>query len=160
MPPAPPAPQSNASYKEGPVPLWAPYYNAPLGEAVRRFFKKYATFTGRASRAEYWWWALVAAVIGIVGEILLVATGAGMVNSDGTVNSISPGYVIVAIVFSLYGLATIIPTLALIVRRLHDGNYAGWFIFLGLIPFVGGIILLVFVLLPPKPEGARFDIAA
>ncbi|WP_367379178.1 DUF805 domain-containing protein [Subtercola boreus] len=47
--------------------------------------------------------------------------------------------------------------MALVVRRLHDTDKAGWFILLGLIPLVGGIILLVFVLLPGVPQGARFD---
>lgn len=47
--------------------------------------------------------------------------------------------------------------MALVVRRLHDANYSGWMALLGLIPLVGGIILLVFVLTGSKPEGQRFD---
>ena len=49
------------------------------------------------------------------------------------------------------------PSLAVLVRRLHDANFSGFFVFIGLIPFVGGIILLVLTILPSKPEGARFD---
>lgn len=52
------------------------------------------------------------------------------------------------------------PSLALTVRRLHDVNMSGWMVLLGLIPFFGGIVLLVFMLLPPKPEGTRFDVPA
>ncbi|MET3176661.1 UNVERIFIED_ORG: uncharacterized membrane protein YhaH (DUF805 family) [Arthrobacter sp. UYCu721] len=51
----------------------------------------------------------------------------------------------------------IVPSLALTVRRLHDVNQSGWLILLGLIPFLGAIALLVFVLLPSNPEGQRFD---
>ena len=50
------------------------------------------------------------------------------------------------------------PSLALTVRRLHDVNMSGWMVLLGLIPFVGGLIVLIFTLLPSKPEGQRFDV--
>jgi uncharacterized membrane protein YhaH (DUF805 family) len=56
-----------------------------------------------------------------------------------------------------WALATLVPGLALVVRRLHDANYSGWMALLGLIPLAGGIILLVFVLTGPKPMGQRFD---
>ena len=59
--------------------------------------------------------------------------------------------------YTLWGLATFIPWLALSWRRLHDTNRPGPWWFLWLIPIVGQIILLVFFLQPPKPEGARFD---
>lgn len=142
-------------------PLWAPYYGAPFKDAVQRVFKKYATFSGRASRAEYWWWALVGAIVGIVLNIL---TGVGMVtttNADGYA-TLTPGPLSVVgyILLVVWGLGVIVPSLALTVRRLHDANFSGWMILLGLIPFVGGLILLVLTLLPPKPEGQRFDQAA
>ena len=46
-------------WQGGEPPLWAPYYGAPFPAAVKRFFAKYATFSGRASRSEYWWWVPV-----------------------------------------------------------------------------------------------------
>jgi uncharacterized membrane protein YhaH (DUF805 family) len=55
----------------------------------------------------------------------------------------------------IWALATIVPSLALTVRRLHDSNKSGWMILLGLIPFAGPIIVVVFTLLGPDP--ARFD---
>jgi uncharacterized membrane protein YhaH (DUF805 family) len=143
------------------VPLWAPYYGAPLPEAVRRFWRKYAVFTGRASRSEYWWWVLVAGVIGIVLEIVL-AIGAGTsasVSSDGTVTpSPTALFGIVLGIIALWGLATIVPSLALLARRLHDANLSALFILIGLVPFLGGIALLVMVILPSSPEGVRFDV--
>jgi uncharacterized membrane protein YhaH (DUF805 family) len=137
----------------GSVPLSQPYYGASIGEAFRRFWSKYATFSGRASRSEYWWWALIAVIVTIVLEILGAAGGA---SSNGS----GPGAVaVIAAVFGIvWGLATIIPTLALLARRLHDANYSGWFMLLALIPFVGGIIVLVFSLLPSNPAGQRFDL--
>jgi len=139
----------------GEPPLWAPYYGAPLPAAVRRFFKKYATFSGRASRSEYWWWLLVAVVVGI---IINVITGAGgtTVAADGTPVP-GPGATVGLILAIVWGLATIVPSLALTARRLHDVNLSGWFVLLGIVPFLGAIALLVLTILPSKPEGQRFD---
>lgn len=142
------APQSTAS-----APLDQPLYGASFGDAIRRFFKKYADFTGRASRSEYWWFFLFASLIGIVYGILL--------STLGSIGNGGSGYGPIAwtliIVYSLWGLAILVPSLALIWRRLHDANLAGPFFFLGFIPLVGWIILLVFYLMPSKPEGVRFD---
>ncbi|RFA22528.1 DUF805 domain-containing protein [Subtercola boreus] len=158
MPPPPPLPSNQASTNPGgPVPLWAPYYNAPIGVAVRRFFTKYATFSGRASRAEFWWWYLVSVVISIVLNIIYSAAGGNRMNADGSMQSMSGGAIVVSIVILIVGLALLIPSLALAVRRLHDTDHSGWWIFIGLIPLVGAIILLVFYLTGPKPAGARFD---
>jgi uncharacterized membrane protein YhaH (DUF805 family) len=140
------------------VPLSAPYYGAPFGVAFSRFWKKYATFSGRASRAEYWWWALVEAIVGIILEVIGIASGAvGASTSANGMMAPGPGFGIFFAIAGLWTLATIVPSLALIWRRLHDTNRSGGFYFLGLIPFVGGIIVLVFTLLPPDPGGARFD---
>ncbi|MFE4543369.1 DUF805 domain-containing protein [Arthrobacter sp. NPDC056727] len=153
-------PQQQA-YQAGPgePPLWAPYYGAPFPVAVRRFFKKYATFTGRASRSEYWWWVLVAVVVGIIINIISAAGGApgATVTADGTPVP-GPGGVVGLILAIIWGLATIVPSLALTARRLHDVNLSGWFVLLGLVPFLGAIALLVLTVLPSKPEGQRFDV--
>ena len=68
--PAPPA-QSGA----GETPLWAPLYGASLPQAFQRFFKKYADFSGRASRSEYWWWYLVSFLVTVALELLSLALG-------------------------------------------------------------------------------------
>ncbi len=63
-------------------------------------------------------------------------------------------------VFVLWGvwvLATIVPSIAVLARRLHDGDSSAVWILIGLIPLVGGIILLVLALRAPNPAGARFD---
>ncbi|MEY9952463.1 DUF805 domain-containing protein [Leifsonia sp. EB34] len=141
-------PQTPAS-----APLDQPLYGASFGEAIRRFFKKYSDFTGRASRSEFWWWYLFAVVIAIVFSILIATLG--------TVGNGGRGYGpigwILIVAYIVWVVAILVPSIALIWRRLHDANLPGPFFFLGFIPFVGGIILLVLYLLPSKPEGARFD---
>lgn len=140
------------------APLSAPLYGATLGQAVTRFFKKYATFSGRASRSEFWWFFLVNFVVGgVLYGIALAAGAIGFsVDANGQLQQ-ATGPFIAALPYILWVLATIVPWLALAWRRLHDTNKSGAFYFLGLIPFVGGIIVLIFFLLPSDPAGARFD---
>ncbi|MET4144312.1 DUF805 domain-containing protein [Arthrobacter sp. UYCo732] len=149
--PQPSATQQN--FQGGEPPLWAPYYGAPLPVAVKRFFKKYTAFSGRASRSEYWWWTLVSGIIGIVLNIII---GAGTSGSSS-----APSYgpiAIFGIVLALvWVLATIVPSLAVSVRRLHDGNFSGWLLLLHLVPFLGSIAVLVMMILPSNPAGQRFD---
>ncbi|WP_380176716.1 DUF805 domain-containing protein [Kineococcus sp. DHX-1] len=104
-------------------------------EAVTSVFRNYANFSGRARRAEYWWYTLALAILGFVyGVISGVADGSG---ASGLAN-------VLTILFGLVYLAIIVPTIAVTVRRLHDTGKSGFFWFIGLIPFVGGIILIVF----------------
>jgi uncharacterized membrane protein YhaH (DUF805 family) len=135
-------------------PLDKPYYGATIGIAARRFFKKYATFSGRASRSEYWWWTLIAVLVSFVLNIISFAVGGGGV---GTREDMTPGATVVTIIAGFWVLATIVPSLALIWRRLHDTNRSGAWYLLILIPLVGAIILLVFFVGESKPEGQRFD---
>lgn len=145
----------------GPVPLWAPLYGASLPEAVSRFFKKYATFSGRASRSEYWWWTLVSVIVSIVLNVIMVVGGSAgaKLGPNGTTVP-GPGYVVGLILAAIWFLAFIIPSLALCVRRLHDTNFSGWMYLLALFPIVGPILISIFMMLPPKPEGQRFDVPA
>jgi uncharacterized membrane protein YhaH (DUF805 family) len=104
-----------------------------FGEAVRVCFGKYADFTGRATRPEFWWFALFTLLVGVGASILLAIgfrAGAGAA-------------VFVAVVIALCYLALLLPYLAVMVRRLHDTSRSGWWWFISLIPFVGGIVLLV-----------------
>ncbi|MCU1526920.1 MAG: hypothetical protein JWP75_683 [Frondihabitans sp.] len=152
--PPPPAYQAPAEQPQGEPPIWAPYYGITFVPAIRRALSKYADFTGRASRSEFWWWYLGIAIVGIVLDILAgIVAGIGRSASGAP----GPGYFVFTIILVLFGLAIIVPQLAVTWRRLHDGNFAGPFFFLSLIPFVGGIIVLVLLILPSKPEGQRFD---
>jgi uncharacterized membrane protein YhaH (DUF805 family) len=153
-----PQQQSQQTSQGGEPPLWAPYYGAPFPVAVKRFFKKYATFSGRASRSEYWWWTLVAIVVSIVLNIIISAGApATTASSLGSGPANGPGATFGYILLAIWGLATLVPSLALSVRRLHDGNFSGWLVLLILVPFLGAIALLVFMILPSNPAGQRFD---
>jgi uncharacterized membrane protein YhaH (DUF805 family) len=135
-----------------PVPLDQPYYGASFGIAVGRFFAKYATFSGRASRSEFWWWFLanfiVSGVLSGIGNI-----GGGAVTPHGP----TVLYVVVNAVLGVWVLATLVPNLALAWRRLHDTNRSGAWWLLTLIPIVGWIIVIVFQASRSVPAGARFD---
>ena len=155
----PQQPQQTQPYgaQAGEPPLWAPYYGAPIGAAIQRFFKKYAAFSGRASRSEYWWVALALGVIGLVLQILTGILGAAGSTTTSTGTAPGPGAFVGLILIFVFYLAVLIPSIALLVRRLHDGNFSGWIALLGLVPFVGGLAILVFALLPSNPAGQRFD---
>ena len=88
--------------------------------------KKYAEFSGRARRTEFWMFALFN---------VLIAIGLGVV--DGVIGS--PG-----ILGMLYGLGVLIPGLAVSIRRLHDTNRSGWWLLIALVPLIGAIALLIF----------------
>ena len=94
-----------------------PAYGCNLGEAIVRFFKKYAVFKGRASRSEFWWWFLtytvVTFVLSLVFRTLRNLTDSGVIATVG--DSFS----------SIWGLVVLVPTIALGVRRLHDINMRG-----------------------------------
>ena len=105
-----PSHQQYAQPRGGETPLWAPLYGATLPQPVQRFFKKYATFSGRASRSEYWWWVLVSAGVSIVLQIIMYGAGAAGGQSDVYGNTtVGPGMGVLV----LWGLATIVPSLAL-----------------------------------------------
>ena len=103
-----------------------------FSEAVRAVLNKYATFEGRARRAEYWYFVLLTTVLSIAAQII------GAAGRDGGLVTL-----LLLGVLALVSLALIIPGLAVSVRRLHDTGRSGWFLLLGLIPVVGGILLLV-----------------
>jgi uncharacterized membrane protein YhaH (DUF805 family) len=138
------------------VPLSQPLYGASFGQAVQRYFAKYATTSGRASRSEYWWATLAVGLVNLVLGILLVALRGVSANPDGSANFTPLGIVIV-VVWIVFELAVIIPHIAISVRRLHDANLSGYLYLLVLIPSLGGLIVFIFALLPTNPAGARFD---
>lgn len=105
-------------------------------DAVKMFFARYTDFQGRSRRSEYWWVALFNVIVFGVLAILLVTLG-GFNAETGAMGPL--GYVVFGIM-GLYGLAVIIPSIALFVRRLHDINQTGW-IYLGL--FIAGFIPLI-----------------
>ena len=106
-------------------PLELPHYGISFGGAIARGFKKYATFAGRASRSEYWWWTLFTFLIYLVLGLLAFAVGTATSRDGGR----TPGLLAIPliVVFAVFFLGIIVPTLALTVRRLHDAGYSGLF---------------------------------
>lgn len=95
--------------------------------------KKYAVFSGRARRMEYWMFVLfnfiIAVVLGIVEGILG-----------------SP-----AILSTIYTLAVLIPSIAVSMRRLHDIGRTGWWLLIAFVPLIGAVVLIVFMVLDSQP---------
>ncbi|WP_235835662.1 DUF805 domain-containing protein [Arthrobacter sp. GN70] len=75
-------------------------------------------------------------------------------------SAVLPSVVLFGTFIMLWNVVTFLPGLALLVRRLHDGNFSSWLVFLRLVPFLGGIALLVLALQPSNPKGHRFDLRA
>ena len=150
--------QQAAFAPTGEVPLWAPHYGASLPVAVRRFFKKYATFSGRASRSEYWWFTLANVIV--ITVLYIVAGIAAATSSTTDVNGspmAGPGFFVVGALIMVWALAIFVPSLALTVRRLHDGNFSGWLILLNFVPFLGALGVFILTLMPANPAGQVYD---
>jgi len=111
-----------------------------------KVLKQYADFNGRARRTEFWMFTLFSAIASIVLALIDTLIGTASVYGSGSAYTFSPG-----LLQGLYALAVLIPSLAVTVRRLHDTDRTGWWVLIGLVPFVGGIVLLVFMCL----EGTR-----
>lgn len=109
--------------------------------SVRTCFQKFATFEGRASRSEYWWFVL----FNILGNFVL--SGADRILFSASENGV---------LAPLFGLGMILPSLAVAIRRLHDCDKSGWLFLLVLIPLVGWIILLYFYIQPGSETRNRF----
>lgn len=100
-------------------------------QAVRNVFSNYATFNGRARRAEYWWWILFVILAALIVGILDSALFGGMhtMRDNGPLSAI-------------LSVALLLPGLAVGSRRLHDIDRSGWWLLIGLIPLVGTILLI------------------
>ncbi len=94
--------------------------------------KKYAVFSGRARRTEYWMFYLFYIIFAVV--LFIIDNILGIGGEDGGLLS------------GLFVLAMVIPSIAVTFRRLHDTDRSGWWLLIGLVPLIGGIILLIFTL--------------
>ncbi len=100
--------------------------------------KKYAVFSGRARRKEYWMFFLIYVLIAIVLGLI-----EGMLGDRSFLSA-------------LLGIALFVPSLAVTMRRLHDTDRSGWWVLIGFIPLVGGIVLLVFMCLAGTSGSNRY----
>lgn len=103
-------------------------------------FQNYANFKGRATRSEFWYFSLV----NILLYFVWIFTGVILEESE-TTETFETISAIVAIVIGIYYVGTLIPSLAVTARRLHDTGKSGWYILIYLVPFVGSISLIIFL---------------
>jgi uncharacterized membrane protein YhaH (DUF805 family) len=131
-----------------------PLPGASMGQAIARFYRNYAVFFGRASRSEYWWVVLFFALVyaGLYGILLIVVLSVPM-DQAGTEGTIIGFSVVAGIVF----VGSLVPSIAVQVRRLHDANLSGFFYFLNAAPYIGGLVVLVMTIIPSNAFGSRFD---
>ena len=105
-------------------------------EAVSTAFRNYVNFSGRSPRSEYWYFALFLFIVGLVTA--LIDFGLLGAKDIGPTNTI-------------FTLATIIPSFAVSVRRLHDIGRSGWWLLILLVPLIGLIVLIYWACQPSDP---------
>ena len=110
----------------------------------KKCLKNYTNFSGRARRKEYWYFLLVQMVLAIVAMIL-----------DSIIFDSPIGLFYAVVAFGL-----ILPGISVMVRRLHDTSRSGWWFWIGIVPLIGSIILLVFLVSDTKPESNQWGAPA
>ncbi len=122
-------------------------------DAVQTCFKKYAKFYGRAPRSEFWWWTLFSILMSTLAtsvDIFLLEVIFDRIPQEG--------YQVPTPLTSIVAIVLLLPGLAVSVRRLHDINYSGYWLFLWFVPVIGWAVLLYLHLLPSEETvGARYQ---
>lgn len=106
--------------------------------------KKYAVFSGRARRKEYWFFVLFSFIVSMV-----------LAMADGMTGSVS-ALAGMGTLRGIYAIAVLIPSIAVTVRRLHDTGRTGWWLLVALIPLIGAIVLLVFMVLESNADSNEY----
>jgi uncharacterized membrane protein YhaH (DUF805 family) len=110
-----------------------------FADAVRTGLSKYVGFQGRATRSEFWYFVLFVIIV----EVVAYAIDAGVFGRP--------------ILYSIAAIGLLLPNLAIAVRRLHDIDRSGWWIFISLIPLIGIILLIVWYCTKGTLGPNRFD---
>ena len=112
--------------------------------AIIKCFMLYAIFSGRAKRAEFWWFFLFCMIVGLMGSVIDAALGLdAAIGGNGVFTT-------------LIQLATFLPSIAVGSRRLHDTNRSGWWQLLWIVVFIGWIPLIIWIASTSKNENNRF----
>lgn len=107
--------------------------------------RRYADFSGRSRRKEYWMFALgILLAYAVLGALFLMGANLSAMGTGAEPEISSIGWIAISL-FGILALGIFIPSLAVIVRRLHDQDKSGWFILIQFIPYIGGIIMLIFM---------------
>lgn len=118
--------------------------------AVSAVFSKYATFTGRASRPEFWYWVLSVFIVMAVLNVIDGAIIAPMLGYESFADQ-APQFLTIAASIAIF-----LPGLAVAIRRLHDIGKAGWWVLVGLIPLIGTLVLLYFNTRPSENDANEY----
>ncbi len=113
--------------------------------SVKTVIRKYAVFRGRAGRPEYWYWVLAVLIAFILAAIIEGAVVAPMLGFEPFAPEAGQPLQL------LLTLATVVPSLAVAVRRLHDVGRSGWWVFIQLLPVIGSLVLLWWLTRPTDP---------
>ncbi|WP_425845334.1 DUF805 domain-containing protein [Agrococcus sp. TSP3-2-1] len=160
---------STSTSTAGLPPVGQPLHGASFGQAIKRFFQGYVQFSGRASRSEFWWAMLFTTVISLVAQIPFWIAYVGLVaraidaERAGAGSTVDPSYVLAPLgamlgwlaLLLVVGLALLLPTYAVMWRRLQDANFHGAFALLSVVGF--GIVPLIMCILPSNPAGVQYD---
>mgnify|MGYP000472488521 CR=1 FL=1 len=123
-------------------------------EAYKKFWKGYVDFEGRSTRSDYWFVYLVNVLITFAYFLLQAVFGGLAAATDSSFLAVIS--LILLLIFFAYGIATVLPGLAITVRRLRDAGYNWPYIFIPLIPFVG-IFIFIFLLCQPTKVEVPFN---
>jgi len=158
-------------------PVGTPWHQATFPASFGRFWRGYGVFQGRAARAEFWfwalWWFLISLVANVVfgaGVLTMFTTQTGVAapspQVDQALEAFNPipvwGYLLSVLplvsqialgVFTALGLASLVPWIAISVRRLRDAGRSGWWVLLAVVP-LGNAVLVVLLALPSISRGA------
>ena len=122
----------------------------PLITAVKSVLGNYAGFSGRAGRPEYWYWILAVLIVTVLLAIIEGAVLAPLLGFEAFAPEAGQPLRL------LFSLAIILPSLAVMVRRLHDIDRSGWWVLIQLIPIIGGLVLIWWFTRPSDPGENQF----
>ncbi len=117
--------------------------------AIRLFYTRYATFSGTASRSEYWWIGLFL-VLALVVPALIAGLLSGLFPSDDGAMPVPVAVALVVTAVVLLG--SFIPSIAVSARRMQDAGFSGWLVLIQLVPYLGSLVFLILALLPPSRQ--------
>lgn len=122
--------QSGSAYAASQGDIGGYFHPTSFGDVIKTVFNRYTQFSGRARRSEYWYWVLF---------VVLCSLGFSII--DGFIFGFDQDDI--AIIGPLFSLVTLVPSLAVGFRRMHDTGRSAWWLLIGLIPLIGSIILIV-----------------
>lgn len=121
-------------------------------------YKRYFDFSGRSRRKEYWMFVLLFIIVYAIGlalmfsQVPMTEEAAMLMQAEG----MGASFYIGAAILGIFVLVSFVPSIAVQVRRFHDQDKSGWFVLLNFIPYVGGLIVLVFMCIEGTKGPNRF----